>query len=140
MLTEARVVLPGAQPLLGFQLVVTLTRTFEQLPESSRLLHMAALCSVALTTILLMVPPTSNLVCRRERREFLARRLLVRDGGSGSARLRHSRRSIRRDYPGLWLGAARRSHGIGKLGGPCDILVRDPSVHSDRETATSSHT
>jgi uncharacterized protein DUF6328 len=56
MLTEARVILPGAQALLGFQLVVTLTRTFEQLTESSRMLHMAALCCVALATILLMVP------------------------------------------------------------------------------------
>jgi hypothetical protein len=56
MLTEARVILPGAQALLGFQLVVTLTRTFELLPESSRMLHMAALCSVAVATILLMVP------------------------------------------------------------------------------------
>lgn len=56
MLTEARVILPGAQALLGFQLVVTLTRTFEQLSEVSRVLHMAALCSVALATILLMAP------------------------------------------------------------------------------------
>ncbi len=32
MLTEARVVLPGAQALLGFQLAVTLTRAFEALP------------------------------------------------------------------------------------------------------------
>src|SRR4029453_2647559 len=39
MLTEARVILPGAQALLGFQLIVTLTPPFEQLPPSSRLLH-----------------------------------------------------------------------------------------------------
>ena len=32
MLTEARVIIPGAQALLGFQLTVTLTRAFEQIP------------------------------------------------------------------------------------------------------------
>ena len=56
MLTEARVILPGAQALLGFQLIVTLTPTFEQLPPSSRLLHVAALISVAFAIILLMTP------------------------------------------------------------------------------------
>src|SRR3954464_14444803 len=39
MLTEARLILPGAQALLGFQLIVALTRTCEQLPATSRLLH-----------------------------------------------------------------------------------------------------
>src|SRR5262245_20992453 len=56
MLTEARVILPGAQALLGFQLTVTLTHAFDQLPPSSRLLHVAALISVAFAIILLMTP------------------------------------------------------------------------------------
>jgi hypothetical protein len=56
MLTEARVILPGAQALLGFQLTVTLMHAFEQLPLSSRLLHVAALISVAFAVILLMTP------------------------------------------------------------------------------------
>ena len=56
MLTEARVVLPGAQALLGFQLTVTLTHTFQQLPHSSKLLHAMALCCVALAIVLLMTP------------------------------------------------------------------------------------
>jgi hypothetical protein len=56
MLTEARVIIPGAQALLGFQLTVTLTRAFEQLPASSRLIHVAALCAVAFAVILLMTP------------------------------------------------------------------------------------
>ena len=43
MLTEARVILPGAQALLGFQLAIVLTDTFEKLPILSRLLHAAAL-------------------------------------------------------------------------------------------------
>jgi hypothetical protein len=56
MLTEARVIIPGGQALLGFQLTVTLTRAFEQLPQHSKLLHVAALCCVALAVILLMTP------------------------------------------------------------------------------------
>ena len=56
MLTEARVVLPGAQALLGFQLAVTLTRAFEELPFSSKLVHAVALILVALAVILLMAP------------------------------------------------------------------------------------
>jgi hypothetical protein len=35
---------------------VTLTRAFEQLPEQAKLLHVAALCCVALAVILLMTP------------------------------------------------------------------------------------
>jgi Family of unknown function (DUF6328) len=57
LLTEARVIIPGAQALLGFQLTVTLTRAFEQLPASSRFIHVTALCAVALAVILLMTPP-----------------------------------------------------------------------------------
>src|SRR6516162_9022923 len=37
MLTEARVILPGAQALFGFQLAIVLTRSFEQLPRASRI-------------------------------------------------------------------------------------------------------
>ena len=56
MLTEARVILPGAQALLGFQLAIVLTETFERLPSPSRLLHAAALVSVALSVVLLITP------------------------------------------------------------------------------------
>ena len=37
LLTEARVIIPGAQALLGFQFTVTLTRSFEQLPAGASL-------------------------------------------------------------------------------------------------------
>jgi hypothetical protein len=56
MLTEARVILPGAQALIGFQLTVTLTHSFEHLPDHIKLLHVAALCSVTFAVILLMTP------------------------------------------------------------------------------------
>jgi hypothetical protein len=56
MLTEARVMLPGAQALLGFQLAILLTQGFEGLSEISKIVHTFALCCVALTVILLMTP------------------------------------------------------------------------------------
>ncbi|HEY0568815.1 MAG TPA: DUF6328 family protein [Xanthobacteraceae bacterium] len=56
MLTEARVVLPGAQALLGFQLTVVLSHAFQQLPYGAKLLHAMALCCVALAIVLLMTP------------------------------------------------------------------------------------
>jgi len=56
MLTEARVVLPGAQALLGFQLTVTLTNAFQHLPPSAKHAHAVALCCVGLAIVLLMTP------------------------------------------------------------------------------------
>lgn len=55
-MTEARVVLPGAQALLGFQLAVVLTHAFEMLPVRAKAVHALALALVALCTILLMAP------------------------------------------------------------------------------------
>lgn len=57
LLTEARVVLPGAQALLGFQFIAILSQTFSKLPESSKLMHIGSLAAIALTTMMLMTPP-----------------------------------------------------------------------------------
>jgi hypothetical protein len=56
MLTEARVIIPGAQALLGFQLTITITRSFGNLPMSSQIVHAASLGCIALAAILLMAP------------------------------------------------------------------------------------
>jgi len=56
MLTEARVILPGVQALLGFQFVVMLTKSFSELPAPVRAVHLAALLSLTLTIILLIAP------------------------------------------------------------------------------------
>ena len=56
MLTEARVIIPGGQALLGFQFVATLMKPFEALPESAKIVHLVALSAVALAVILLMTP------------------------------------------------------------------------------------
>ena len=54
LLIEARVILPGAQALLGFQLAIVLTEAFAALSPAVKLVHGAALCCSALSIILLM--------------------------------------------------------------------------------------
>jgi uncharacterized membrane protein YqjE len=56
MLTEARVLIPGAQALFGFQLAVMLTEAFGNLAASVKIVHVVALCCIALAVILLMSP------------------------------------------------------------------------------------
>ena len=56
MLTEARVILPGAQALIGFQFVVTMSKTFSQLAPAEQHIHFASLCAVALSVMLLITP------------------------------------------------------------------------------------
>jgi hypothetical protein len=56
MLVEARLILPGAQAMLGFQFAVMLTKTFDRLPQDAKLVHVAALALVAAAVILLMTP------------------------------------------------------------------------------------
>jgi Family of unknown function (DUF6328) len=54
LLTEARVIIPGCQALLGFQFVAVLTKSFAELPAAAQVVHGAALCAVALAVTLLM--------------------------------------------------------------------------------------
>jgi hypothetical protein len=56
LLTEARVIIPGAQALLGFQFVVVFVRSFAELPGWVKMTHAAALAAVALSVVLLMTP------------------------------------------------------------------------------------
>jgi hypothetical protein len=56
LLTEARVILPGAQALLGFQFVVMMTRAFANLAPFAQLIHLAALVSLVIAVILLISP------------------------------------------------------------------------------------
>ena len=55
-LIECRMVLPGAQALLGFELVTMLEQGFSELPSIERIIHIAALLSIALATMTLMAP------------------------------------------------------------------------------------
>ena len=56
VLTETRVVLPGVQALLGFQLTIMLAETFDQLPVWSKYAHLSSLALIAISIILLMTP------------------------------------------------------------------------------------
>lgn len=56
ILTEARVILPGAQALLGFQLVIVLTKSFAELAAREQVIHGVAFALVSLATALLMAP------------------------------------------------------------------------------------
>jgi hypothetical protein len=56
VLTEARVVLPGAQALLGFQFAAFLQDAFTRLPKSSQMLHLASLGLIAAAIVFLMAP------------------------------------------------------------------------------------
>jgi hypothetical protein len=56
VLMEARVVLPGAQALLGFQLAAMLTEAFVELPRSSQYVHLVSLGLLSITIVLLMAP------------------------------------------------------------------------------------
>jgi hypothetical protein len=56
VLTEARVVLPGVQALLGFQLAIVLTTTFEGLSPTLKAWHGASIALIAVATALLITP------------------------------------------------------------------------------------
>jgi hypothetical protein len=56
MLTEARVILPGAQALFGFQLTVILAASFDKLPLAAKAAHAASIGCIAVSIILLMSP------------------------------------------------------------------------------------
>ena len=55
-LTEARVILPGAQALLGFQFIVMLTQRFEQLPAEVHVAHLLGLIALTAAIVLLICP------------------------------------------------------------------------------------
>ena len=56
MLTEARIVLPGVQALLGFQLAIVLTASFDKLSAGLKAVHGVSLLLTALSIVLLMTP------------------------------------------------------------------------------------
>jgi magnesium-transporting ATPase (P-type) len=57
VLVEARIILPGAQAMLGFQLAAYFTEAFEKLSMTSRIVHTASALCIGLTILLLMTPP-----------------------------------------------------------------------------------
>jgi uncharacterized membrane protein len=66
-LTEARMVLPGAQALLGFQFIAFFVAGFEELTPTARLIHLGALMLVSLATIMLIAPAAFDRLAERGR-------------------------------------------------------------------------
>lgn len=56
LLTESRVILPGAQALLGFQFAAMLSEKFDVLPVELKAVHLASLFLIAAAVILLIAP------------------------------------------------------------------------------------
>ncbi len=81
VLTEARVVLPGTQALLGFQFIAVLEEGFDQLPPSSRALYVVALALLAASIVLLMLPAAYHRIAEggeiSERLQTVSSRALV---------------------------------------------------------------
>jgi hypothetical protein len=65
VLTEGRVILPGAQAVLGFQLIVMLSAGFDQLPRGSQYVHLVSLALMALSTMLLMTAPAYHRIVEK---------------------------------------------------------------------------
>jgi hypothetical protein len=63
VLTEARVIIPGAQALLGFQFIAMLTAGFDALPQISKVVHATALGLVAMNVVILMTPAALHRLC-----------------------------------------------------------------------------
>jgi hypothetical protein len=79
LLTEARVILPGAQALLGFQLIVMMTKAFDRLAPAAQTIHLIALMSLVLAVVLLISPAAIHRLAfeGRDDRRFLGIASLV---------------------------------------------------------------
>jgi hypothetical protein len=81
VLMEARMVLPGAQALLGFQVTITLMNAFEGLDQALKDVHLAALGMTSLSLMLLIAPAAYHRIVERghnsEEFDRIAGRLLL---------------------------------------------------------------
>jgi len=77
-LTEVRVVLPGAQALLGFQAAIMFTDAFAHLPATPKYAHLASLLLIVLTVILLMTPAAYHRIAEQGRFSPHLHRLITR--------------------------------------------------------------
>ena len=81
VLTEIRMILPGVQALLGFQMGTVMMQSFEQLPASSKGVHFVALLLIAVSAIFLMTPAAYHRIVEKgedtERFHTFASRMLI---------------------------------------------------------------
>jgi hypothetical protein len=65
LLTEARVIIPGGQALLGFAFVVMFSNVFAELPLHAKVMHGFALLAVFVAVTLLMTPAAVHRIAYR---------------------------------------------------------------------------
>ena len=65
VLTEARVIIPGNQALMGFQFAVILQKGFNELPLWVKWLHLSSLSLISLSTVLLLTPASYHRIVER---------------------------------------------------------------------------
>lgn len=91
LLTEARMMLPGAQALLGFELAATLAEGFRALPRAAQLVHLGAIALTVLAIVLLIAPAAYHRIVlggeETERFHRIATRLLIASLGPMAAAL-----------------------------------------------------
>lgn len=78
LMTETRIVLPGAQALLGFQFIGYLTEGYRHLSIASRIGHGVALAALIVSMVLLMTPAPFHRLAEDGRETERLRRLTVR--------------------------------------------------------------
>jgi hypothetical protein len=71
---EARMVLPGVQAIMGFQLIAVFNQRFEALDIVDQLIHLAAFFLIALAMVLLMTPAAYHRIveCGSVTKRFVA--------------------------------------------------------------------
>ena len=65
--SEARMLLPGVQTILGFQLMAVFNQRFEKFSQGEQLLHYGAFLLTALTMALMMAPAAYHRQAERDR-------------------------------------------------------------------------
>ena len=65
VLQEARMALPGAQALLGFQFITVFMQSYDRLPPFTKYVHLASLSATALSTVLLIAPAAYHRIVER---------------------------------------------------------------------------
>jgi hypothetical protein len=65
VLTEARVVLPGAQALIGFQFVSVFSDGFDSLSQEAKVAHLVSMGFIVLSNVLLMTPAAYHRIVER---------------------------------------------------------------------------
>ena len=78
LMTETRIVLPGAQALLGFQFIGYLTEGYAHLSTAGRIGHGVALAALVVSMVLLMTPAPFHRLAEDGRETERLRRLTVR--------------------------------------------------------------